>query len=124
MPVSARVGQRSEQPLRLRELCAHAPVLHLARGARELPRPALEDLIRCVGFPFAERAEQDARPLDAILVPGWGLRDERDEIVEIGALDLHRDSVGEGHHPQPAIRVLGGSRGQELLETGLAGLTV
>ena len=50
---------------------------------------------------------------------GRRLRHERDEIVEVGALDAHRDAVGERDQAQPAVRVLGGARREELLERAL-----
>ena len=87
--MSARVGKSSEQALRLGELGTRPAILHLPRCAGEPPDPAGEDLVGRVGFPLADRAQEDADSLDAVLLPGRRLGDERDEIVEIGALDHH-----------------------------------
>ena len=119
VPVAARVRERAEQPLRLRELRARAPVLRLARGAREAPRPAGEDLVGRVDLALADRAQQDPDARRAVLLPRRRLRHERDEVVEVGALDGHRDAIGERDHAQPAVRVLGGARREELLERDL-----
>ena len=73
---------------------------------------------------LADRAEQRADPREAVLLPRRRLGDERDEVVEVGAVDLHRHAVGERDHPQPPVRVLGGARGQELLERALRRATV
>src|SRR4051812_21473877 len=67
--VAPRVGERSEQALGLRELRARAAVLHLSRRACEPPRPARQDLLRRVGFLVADRAQQRADALDAVLLP-------------------------------------------------------
>src|SRR5436190_8682492 len=56
VPVAPGVGQRSQEPLGLRELAARPPVLHLARRPREAPRPAREDLLRRVRLVVAQRA--------------------------------------------------------------------
>src|SRR5919198_2586401 len=69
VPMPARVRERAEEPLRLRELRARAAVLHLASRARESPDPAREDLVRRVGLPFADRPEQDADALNTVFVP-------------------------------------------------------
>src|SRR5437763_985469 len=119
--VSARVCQRAEQAFCLGELGARAAILHLPGCAGESPDPAGEDLLGSVGLFLADRAQEDADALDAILLPGRRLGDERDEIVEIGALDHHRDAVGKRGHPQPAVRVLRGAGGQEGLERASGG---
>ncbi len=51
--------------------------------------------------------------------PTAGLRDERDEVVEVGAVDRHRDAVGERDQAQPAVRVLRGAGREELLHRAL-----
>ncbi|OLE01689.1 MAG: hypothetical protein AUG91_00650 [Actinobacteria bacterium 13_1_20CM_4_69_9] len=121
VPVAARVRQRTEQPLGLGELRARTAVLLLARRAREAPRPPREDLVRRVGLPFRDRAQQDAHAAHPVLLPGRRLRDERDQIVEVGALDRHGDAVRQRHDPQPPVRVLRGARREELLERPLGG---
>ena len=121
MPVAARVGDRAEEPLRLGELLARLAVERLADGAREPPRPAAQDLVGRVRLALAERTEQDPDAGGAVLLPRRRLRDERDEIVEVGTLDRRRDAVGERGHPQAAVRVLGGADGEERLERALAG---
>ena len=70
VPVAARVRDGAEQPLRLRELGARAPVLHLARRAREPPRPALQDLVGRVRLPLADRAQEDPHPAARSLSQG------------------------------------------------------
>ena len=82
VPVAARVRERAEQPLRLGVLGARLAVEHLAHRAREPPRPAGEDLVGRVGLALADRPQQDAHALDAVLLPRRRLRDERDEVVE------------------------------------------
>src|SRR6266550_1567480 len=86
VPVSARVCQRAEQAFCLGELGARAAILHLPGCAGESPDPAGEDLLGSVGLFLADRAQEDADALDAILLPGRRLGDERDEIVELDAL--------------------------------------
>ena len=61
VPVAARVRDRSEQALGLRELGAGATILNLTGRLGELPRPALENLIGSVRLAFTDRAEQDPR---------------------------------------------------------------
>ncbi len=118
--VPARVRDGTEQPLRLRELLAGAAILDLAGGARELPRPAGEDLLGRVGLPFAHGAQQRADAGGAVLLPRRRLGDERDEVVEVGPLDRGGDPVCECRHAQPPVRVLGGADGEERLQRSLA----
>ena len=121
VPMAAGVRDRAEQALRLRELLARLAVEGLADGAREAPRPPPEDLIGSVRLALAERAQEDADAGGAVLLPGWRLRDQRDEVVEVGALDRRRDPVGEGGHAQPPVRVLGRADREERLERALSG---
>ena len=83
--MAARVGERAEQPLRVRVLLRRLAVELLAHGPREPPRPAREDLIGRVGLALGDRAQQDPHAGRAILLPRRRLRDERDEVVEVGA---------------------------------------
>ena len=94
-------------------------VERLANRARELPRPAGEDLIGRVGLPVGDRAQHDPDAGGTILLPRRRLRDERDEIVEVGALDPHRDAVGERDQAQPPVRVLRRAGREERLERAL-----
>ena len=54
-------------------------------------------------LPRSRGAGSSPRP--PVLVPRRRLADERDQIVEVGALDGHRDAVLERGHPQPAVRI-------------------
>ena len=116
VPVAARVGERAEETLGLRELGAGAPVLNLARRLGEPPGPADEDLLGRVHLAVAQRAEQGAHALNAVLLPGRRLGHERDQVVEAGPVDDHRDAIGERGQAQAPVRVLGGAGVQELLE--------
>ena len=87
------------------------------RASRHVQRPRIWS--GAVAFPSPMRAQQDADAGGAVLLPGRRLRDERDEIVEVGALDRSRDAVGEGGHAQPPVRVLRGADRQERLERPL-----
>src|SRR5262249_3412199 len=106
VPVPAGGGERAEQALGLGELCARPAVLNLAGGPCEPPDPTGENLLGSVGLALADRAQQDANALDAVLVPRRRLGDQSNQVVEVGALNDHRDPVGERGHPQPAVRVL------------------
>ena len=119
MAVPARVRDGAEQPLRLRELLARLPVERLADGARETPRPAAEDLVGRGRLSLADGAQQDADAGRPVLLPRRRLGDERDEVVEVGALDRRRDAVGERRHAQAPVGVLGGADGEEGLERAL-----
>ena len=121
VPVAARVRDRAEQALRLGELGARSPVLHLARRAGELPRPASEDLVGRRGLPLADRPQEDSHAGGPVLLPRQRLADERDEIVEVGPLDRRRHPIGQGGHPQAAVLVLGRADREERLERTLAG---
>src|SRR5207244_2338600 len=79
----------------------------------------LEHLVRARGVAVGGGAQQRADTGGAILFPRRRLRDERDEVVEVGALDAHRDAVGERDQPQPPVRVLRGTRREEDLERAL-----
>src|SRR5215204_4728002 len=118
--VPARVRKRTQQALRLRELRASPPILRLARGAGELPGPAAEDLLGRVCLALSERPQERPDALDAVLFPRRRLGDERDEVIEVRALDLHRDAVGERDQPEPPVRVLRRAGEQELLEATTA----
>ncbi len=119
VPVAARVGDGAEQPLRLRELRAGTTVLHLPRRLGQLPRPPLQDLIRGVCLAVADRAEEDADAGGAVLLPGRRLTDQGDEIVEVGALDGHRDAVLQRGHAQAAVGILRRADREEGLEREL-----
>src|SRR6187551_381570 len=119
--VSTRVRDRSEQPLRLRKLLARLAIERLANRAREPPCPAAEDLLGRVRLAVSDCPQEDADARGAVLLPRRRLRDESDEIVGVGALDPGRDPVGEGGHPQAAVRVLGGAHGKKSLERALVG---
>src|SRR5581483_9889412 len=114
VPMPARVRERAEEPLRLGILARGATVLHLPRRACEPPRPAREDLIRSVRLALCDRAQQHADAGQALLLPGRRLRDERDEVVEVGAIDAHRH----------AVLILRRARRQELLERPLRRTTL
>ena len=117
VPVAARVRERPSRRFASGNSALAAPVLHLARGAREPPRPAGRGSGRARRpSPRRSRAAVMRTPGQPVLLPGRRLGDERDEVVEVGALDLHRDAVGERDHPQPPVRVLGGAGEEELLE--------
>ncbi|MGH3000866.1 MAG: hypothetical protein ACRDNM_16355, partial [Gaiellaceae bacterium] len=116
----ARVRERTEQALRIRVLGRRATVLHLARRTREAPRPPRKNLVGSVGLAVGDRAQQHANAGEPLLLPRRRLRHERDEVVEVGALDAHRHAVLERHQPQAPVRVLGRARCEELLERALA----
>src|SRR5581483_5221050 len=118
--VAARVGERAEQALRLRVLGARLAVERLAGRPREPPRPADEDLLGRVRLAVADRLQEHADARLPVLLPRRRLRDERDEVVEAGAVDAHGHAVGERHHPQAAVGVLRRAREQERLQGGLA----
>ena len=124
MAVAARVRSGAEEALRLRELRRHAPVLHLARCAGELPGPAGEDLLGRGRLALRDRPQQHADSRRAVLLPGRSLGDEGDEVVEVGSLDGSRDAVEERGYPQAAVGVLGRAGGEELLERALARATL
>src|SRR5581483_2641099 len=83
VPVPAGVRERAEEALRVRVLRGGASILHLARRAREPPRPAREDLLGRVRLALGDRAQEDANAGEALLLPRRRLRHERDEVVEV-----------------------------------------
>ncbi len=99
-------------------LALRSSTLRTARARRHVQRARI--CSGASGRALADRAQQDPHALDAVLLPRRRLRDERDEVVEARAVDGHPDAVGERHHPQPAVRVLGRAREEELLERRLA----
>src|SRR5436190_9760530 len=80
VPVPAGVRQGPEQAPRLRELAARPAVLHLAGCTREPPGPAGKDLLRRIDLRVAERPQERAHAVAAVLVPGRRLRHESDEV--------------------------------------------
>ena len=80
--------------------------------------------VRRVRLALADRSEQDAHACGAVLVPRWSLCDERDQIVEVRALDGCRNPVGKSRHPQPPVLVLRCTDREERLERGLAGASL
>ena len=74
---------------------------------------------RGVRLAFPDRAEQDPRARRPVLVPRRRLADEGHQIVEVGALDGHRDAVLERGHPQTAVWILGRADREERLERRL-----
>ena len=107
--MAPRVGHRAEQSLRLGKLRAGASILNLPGRARELPRPAAENLLRRSRLAIADRAQEDAHAGATILLPWRRLADKSDEVVEVGALDGGCDAVGECSHAEAPVRVLGGA---------------
>jgi hypothetical protein len=70
-PLLAAVRERAEQPLRFGELGAGAPILRLPCRPRELPRPALEDLVGRVRLALADRAQEAVRVANGIRSGSW-----------------------------------------------------
>src|SRR5207244_2789642 len=103
VPVSARVRERAEQALRLRILRRGAPVLHLARSAREAPRPAARDRLErdLARVPVGQLLDKRRALVEADLAPG----DRRPvtllvlvEVLGIDALPLLLDDVDAAAH--------------------------
>ena len=125
-PRSPRAGARaSSRALRAvafasgySALALRSSTLRTARASRHVQRARI--CSGASGRAFADRAQQDPHALYAILLPRRRLRDERDEVVEARAVDGHTDAVRQRHHSQPAVRVLGRAREEELLERRLA----
>ena len=115
------VCNRAKQPLCLGELLARTAVLHLPCRARELPRPAGEDLVRGVCLPFAHGPQQNPYARGSVLLPRQRLADQGDEVIEVGSLDRRCDAIGQSRHAKAPVRVLGRADSEECFEGALAG---
>ena len=121
VPVPARVRERAEQPLRLRELrrsrAGPAPCATRGRAATSSARGSARARSAC---PRAIARRSVRMPGSRSFSHGGACVTSVTRSSKSARSTPHRDAVGERHHPQPPVRVLGRAGREELLERRLA----